>query len=142
MIKRGDIDDVPSITYVQGLVAANLYFDELVQIVVPMTEWWHSRRVQEELKAYADPDNRSLKLNRTINTLLGIQNNQNAPSEQVGRERFSALDRYMVLTALLLWAKKADPAGDSFDDTLKGATTDAVAGSLDELFKILPKYSY
>jgi serine protease AprX len=29
------------IAYLQGLVAARLFFEELMRVIAPMTQWWH-----------------------------------------------------------------------------------------------------
>ena len=34
------------IAYLQGLVAARLFFEELCRVVVPMTQWWNDRNVK------------------------------------------------------------------------------------------------
>src|SRR5687768_11789183 len=36
----------------QGLVAARLFFDELLRVVVPMTSWWKDPKIQDQLKTY------------------------------------------------------------------------------------------
>ena len=38
------------IAYLQCLVAGRLFFDELLRVVVPMTQWWNDRKIQEWLK--------------------------------------------------------------------------------------------
>ncbi len=48
-IEREDSD----IAYLQAVVAARLRFDELLRVVVPMTEWWHEGRNQRMLESYA-----------------------------------------------------------------------------------------
>src|SRR5688572_24802703 len=34
-------DEASKIAYLQGLVAAKLFFEELLRVVVPMTNWWN-----------------------------------------------------------------------------------------------------
>src|SRR6185369_7125829 len=38
------------VAYLQGIVAARLFFPEVLRVVVPMTGWWRERRITEELK--------------------------------------------------------------------------------------------
>ena len=62
-------DDDPAIAPLQTFVAARLYFEELLRVVVPMTKWWHEPRTQAELKHYRTPDSAAdvdgpAKLNR------------------------------------------------------------------------------
>src|SRR6476660_2500720 len=33
------------IAYLQGLVAARLFFEELLRVVVPMTQWWSDPKI-------------------------------------------------------------------------------------------------
>jgi hypothetical protein len=40
------------IAYLQGLVAARLFFREVLRIIVPMTQWWRERKVQDALQHY------------------------------------------------------------------------------------------
>src|SRR5688572_24227216 len=47
---RASGDDAPHVAYLQGLVAARLYFREVLELIVPMTGWWNSRKKQ--LSAY------------------------------------------------------------------------------------------
>src|SRR6185295_18125735 len=40
------------VAYLQGLVAAKIFFEELLQVIVPMTQWWSAREVQTGLDPY------------------------------------------------------------------------------------------
>ena len=40
-------DQEAQVAYLQGLVAARLFFEEVVRILVPMTQWWKERKVQD-----------------------------------------------------------------------------------------------
>src|SRR4051794_9547313 len=44
--------DDANIAYLQGIIAARLYFDEVLRVVVPTTQWWLSPRNRRELQAY------------------------------------------------------------------------------------------
>jgi hypothetical protein len=61
---RGKIDpedkDSAKVACLQALIAAKLTFQELLQVVVPMTVWWKDRDIQEQL-AKALRGKRSLK---------------------------------------------------------------------------------
>jgi hypothetical protein len=59
--KRLDRHDLPhgpgqdsQIAYLQGLVAGRLFFEELLRVIVPMTQWWNDPKVQEGLDKYDD----------------------------------------------------------------------------------------
>src|SRR4051812_38434321 len=75
-------DDVdPDIAPLQTFVAAKLYFHELLQIVVPMTKWWHEPRTAEEIKQYRTADEDAVangdtdgprKLNQTFDDITDL----------------------------------------------------------------------
>ena len=50
-LERSDEDD-PEIAPLQGFVAAKLKFGELLEIVVPMTQWWRETETKSELENY------------------------------------------------------------------------------------------
>jgi serine protease AprX len=54
-LERSPEDD-PNVAFLQGIVAARLYFREVLRVVVPMTDWWHSPRTQQELQIYLQAD--------------------------------------------------------------------------------------
>src|SRR4051794_21633036 len=39
---RGRVEGA-RIAYLQGIVAAQLYFDEVLRVLVPLTQWWRQR---------------------------------------------------------------------------------------------------
>ena len=95
------------IAYLQGLVAARLYFEELLRVVVPMTQWWTERKVAEALQTYAD----GKRLKERIAALIAWTKakNEDAQTEAAkGFAEFSALDRYASLAAVILWAAKSN----------------------------------
>ena len=61
--KTGDAD----IAYLQGIVAANLTFQELLRHVVPMTAWWHEERIARHIQEYLK---NSGKTPETFNSIL------------------------------------------------------------------------
>lgn len=91
------------IAYLQGLVAAKLYFGELLRVVVPMTQWWKERKVEEALQAYSDGKRLKERITALINWTKA--KNEDAQLEAAkGFAEFSALDRYASLAAVILWA--------------------------------------
>lgn len=103
LIKRPANDD-PNIAYLQSIVAARLYFEDVLRVLVPMTQWWHDPRNQKELESYLDEDTGPEKFNRTIDVILAIAKNLDAPSKSIAGDRLTAFDRYVALTGLILWA--------------------------------------
>src|SRR5574338_441539 len=67
------------IAYLQGLVAARLFFDELCRVVVPMTQWWNDRRIHEGLKEYVEGDRLRRRLEAVIRWAKA--NNEDAQAE-------------------------------------------------------------
>ncbi|HET6974516.1 MAG TPA: hypothetical protein VFH96_10855 [Pyrinomonadaceae bacterium] len=47
-------NEASKIAYLQGLVAAKLFFEELLKVIVPMTEWWNDQKIQKQLQAYVN----------------------------------------------------------------------------------------
>lgn len=54
-LRRVDGQRGPSVAYNQSTVLANLWFDELVRVVIPLSAWWH-RLGEERRQSGADAD--------------------------------------------------------------------------------------
>jgi hypothetical protein len=95
------------VAYLQGLVAARLFFEEVLRVIVPMTKWWHERNVQDGLKEYRK-DNQ-LRLKQRVMSVIDWAHAE-SEDERVKLAQsfadFSALDRYVVLTGIILWAAR------------------------------------
>ena len=50
-IKRAP-HDLAEIAYLQGVIAARLYFGEVLRVIVPMSEWWKSPRINKDMQIY------------------------------------------------------------------------------------------
>jgi len=104
------------IAYLQGLVAARLFFEELLRVVVPMTQWWNQTKVQEGLK-----DLGGARLRKRIQAIIDWTKSKNEDEQALTAAafaEFSALDRYVSLAGIILWAgmqpkKSASGAGDA-----------------------------
>jgi subtilisin family serine protease len=100
-IKRsGEAKDDPEITPLQGIVAARLYFGELLTVLVPLTAWWQDRTTRKELEAYTAVG--SEKLNETIEgvlRLLARWRDKNDSGETTNGR--SALERFIALCTLV-----------------------------------------
>ena len=91
------------IAYLQGLVAAKLFFEELLRAVVPMTQWWNGAKVQTHLKDYV----KGSRLKDRVQTVIDWVKAQNEEAQVKTTEQFeefNALDRYISLAAIILWA--------------------------------------
>ena len=116
---RREREKESQIAYLQGLVAARLFFEELLHVVVPMTQWWSDRKVQQGLREYADGD----RLRKRIQTVINWTRAKNEDEQErcsAAFAEFSALDRYVSLAGVILWAanqpqnkKTSDGAGEA-----------------------------
>jgi serine protease AprX len=93
-----------NIAYLQGIVAARLYFNEVLRILVPLTQWWQQRKVADKLEeddaeAIRERMRRLLKPDRFSAAHMQIR----GESTGLAYEDFSALDRYIALAGLILW---------------------------------------
>ena len=113
-------EDPASIAYLQGLVAARLTFDEVLNVVVPNTKWWVDKWTKrlpprqaefghEVTRRYREPGGVDIagKLREIIQAAQDWNSKaltQRRPSDLV------PLDRFAVLAGLILWASsQADP---------------------------------
>ena len=135
--------DDPNVAFLQGIVAARLYFEDILRAVVPMTDWWHSVRTQQELQIYLHAEDGPGKLNRAVNHILDVAQQWNRPSRPTERDRCSALDRYVALAGLVLWAARQRPSKrqrstksgeEAFSDALKTVRGQVIADLLIQLF--------
>lgn len=100
-----------NVAYLQGLVAARLSLDQMLRLIVPMTQWWDERKVLQELEKGFD---RTL-LQRRIKALFASALASYGkpvipiPTHADTHDSLSALERYVVLAGLLLWASTAKP---------------------------------
>ncbi len=126
------------VAYLQGLVAARLFFREVLRVIVPMSQWWRDRKVQEGLKSYTKE-----KLKPGIEAIVRWAQAKNEKTRTEIAEAFSdfsALDRYVALAGIILWSA-SQTTKKKFSDsgiggpiaTLKSA--DPVVAALQHLFK-------
>lgn len=95
-----------------GIIAARLYFDEVLRFVVPRTDWWKAPRITAELQRYVRKGGLK-KLQGVFDTLKSMSQHWSSPNTAPRIEPFrSAFDRYAALTGLILWAaeQKAETA--------------------------------
>jgi hypothetical protein len=103
--KEGRKTETTDIAYLQGLIAARLYFDELLRVVVPITEWWGGSRNRREMQDYFDRKKRSRKLTKIFSDIQKLIAHWSDPTKpRMIKPELSAFDRYAVVTGLILWA--------------------------------------
>jgi serine protease AprX len=154
-IERKDSD----VAYIQAVVAARLRFNEVLRVVVPMTEWWHEKRNQKMLESYARdredavgaPQTGTLSIKRieaAIARVLDAARAWHAKKISGAVPYAGPLDRYATLAGLILWAGTASSSGkrklsaaatftDRTNEILKIATAKALAAPLAKLFEAI-----
>jgi hypothetical protein len=133
--KKGQEADV---AYLHGIIAARLSFRELLRVVVPMTAWWRNRGGEKQFKAYTRE-----RLTTIVNEIIRwvrAEDGDVKTRHAAALVRFTALDRYVALAGLILWAGMQDErllaAGNGVGaliDHLDGP--DPVVSALVELFQ-------
>ena len=94
--------DEAHVAYLQGIIAARLYFSELVCVVVPMTSWWQEQRVWDRLSKY-EPG----RLAGIIDTVLrwaAAEREDSRARLATSLGNVTALERYVALAGLILEA--------------------------------------
>ena len=121
----------PEVAYLQGVVAARMYFDEVLRIIVPTTSWWSSPRVKDDVRVYSD----AVKGRERIRRVLTIVQKMAAHWSESGGTRpsvmLSALDRYGALAGIILWASRTKT--ELKPDATPADLTAAINASMDEI---------
>jgi serine protease AprX len=98
--------DSAKVACLQGLIAAKLTFQELLQVVVPMTVWWKDRNIQEQLAKSSPIDTLAQTIPR-LQECLNLQEDEDAEAPPLRYfTQLKALDRYVALAGVILWASK------------------------------------
>ena len=162
---RGDSDD-PDIAPLQGFVAARLYFDDLLSVVVPRTKWWKDERTAAEFATFeGDPTDVEgpLKLNKAVTDVRALlaqwsetASDRLKPNQRTSVERFVALctlvfvarEHYRTAAANVTAGavegatlkEQADAAREVADQTkaaLQETTNDEIWRTLDEVLDVM-----
>jgi hypothetical protein len=116
------------VAYLQGLVAARLFFKEVLRVIVPMTEWWCERGVQTKIQAYTKTDALRRKIKMVID--WAQEENEDVRAELAeGFAEFTALDRYVILAGIILWAGDSKGAQNKKRGGISGGVSEALAGN-------------
>lgn len=107
--EKRDTDQEADVAYLQGFVAARLFFGEVLHVILPYTEWWWNRKTMQERESYKEEE-----LQKKIDALLKWAK---APDEHARAgvvNEFSGLsswDRYLIMAGIILWAVKTSRQG-------------------------------
>ena len=95
----------PKVAYLQGLVGARLYFDEVLCILVPLTQWWNRRKVAGRIVEVGAEHGKARE------TAAGGTPRKQGVA-QPGAENFTSLERYIALAGLIYWVSKLERPAD------------------------------
>lgn len=103
-------NEASKIAYLQGLVAAKLFFEELLKVIVPMTQWWTDPKIQKQLLAYVKGGHLTQKIQAIMDWARaeGDEDPSTLPADDFAT--FTALDRYISLAGIILWAATENKA--------------------------------
>lgn len=108
--------EAAEVAYLQGLVAARLFFEELLRVIVPMTQWWGDPKIQTRIKDYTHGDRLREKLDAVVTWAKSEGEDAQSRAADAFAD-FTSLDRYISLAGVILWAAKQDDrslgAGDA-----------------------------
>jgi serine protease AprX len=99
------------VAYLQGVVAARLFFPEVLRVVVPVTNWWAERAMQEQLRTYRDDTSFAV-----IDHIIAWTQAKHPDHKNEAALKFShcrSLDRYIALAGLILWARSAGATAET-----------------------------
>lgn len=107
-----DAGNQPRVAAVQNYVAARLYFDEVVRILVPMTKWWLEPRTLKERADYLEPDKSKdgcgrQKMSQTVDDVQKLVRAWAKDSKSAAiHTRRTAFERFVALCVLVLMVQR------------------------------------
>jgi serine protease AprX len=137
--------ELAHIAYLQGIIAARLYFEEVLRVVVPMTGWWKSSRNSKDMQVYLSRQQGAQKLDKVLEHVQQMVAHWGAPTKNERKDALlSAFERYAAIAGIILWASKEEvPANEKLaDETLAEMIKNgqqAIKKSLTEVFNDIIK---
>jgi subtilisin family serine protease len=86
--------DRAKVAYLQGIVGARMYFDEVLRILVPLTQWWYQPKIKDRIEAVD-----AARLNELLKTAADMQSTARVSKSW----NFTSLERYIALAGLIYW---------------------------------------
>ena len=125
-IDSGLADDRDAeIAFLQGLIVARLTFREVAELVVPKTKWWIQRWHEDEVKPTKKKSKKAdtkktethefqknysrAKVEDVLKLLVSSARDWHLKTASLKSQELPALDRFVALTGLLLWAADHNP---------------------------------
>jgi serine protease AprX len=102
--EKREADQEADVAYLQGFVAARLFFREVIHILLPFTEWWWNRKTQDERRSF-DIN----KLRQKIGAVVKWAQAKNEDARAEIAKEFSNLtpwDRYIAIAGIISWGVK------------------------------------
>lgn len=117
----------PEIAPLQSLVAARLYFGEVLAILVPLTSWWQDETTQAEFKRCSSP--RSTKLKQMVADVIALRDRW-LKSADISADKRTEFERFVAVCTLVSMAGSAAlwGTGNDTDDAelLKAASREQI----------------
>jgi serine protease AprX len=138
-IKRPPDQEGADISPLNGIVAARLYFEELLEFVMPMTSWWHSKRIRTQHVTLGNDEAGAIRLNRVITAIVELAKQWKTGFEgSLSDDLLPAFDRFIALTGLILWARNQNPPeglppAAAFEAVLSAALENVKAQAIHDL---------
>ena len=102
LVREGERKGVRAkVAYLQGVVGVRMYFDEVLHILVPLTQWWYQPKVRDVL-AKAGIEG-LLRDAERLKQLLEAAANMQTAALTPRRWNFTSLERYIALAGLIYW---------------------------------------
>jgi serine protease AprX len=138
LIERESCDPA-DIAYLQGIIAARLYFREVLRVIVPLTEWWKNSRKNKEMQIYFESERGSQRINEVLDIVQRMVAHWSAATKnQIVDQYLSAFDRYVVLAGLILWAERDDTGTERRDFvSAEEALADVIKSGLKAIADVL-----
>jgi uncharacterized protein YjiS (DUF1127 family) len=102
----------PRVAAVQNYVAARLYFDEVIRILMPMTKWWLEPRTLKERDEYLEPDKTKddrgqKKIDQTVADVRTLVKAWAKDSKSAAiHNRRTAFERFVALCVLVMMVQR------------------------------------
>ena len=134
--KHGDADIAP----LHGVVAACLYFDEVVNVVVPRTTWWNKRMTSDRFKTLSADGGKGDALDQAVDAVMQLKEKwfTTTPAKH-DDGTLPALDRFLALVAAIQWASEQKAAGEAaIKKKIATITAKTVRARIMKLLESLP----
>src|SRR5215213_3990568 len=123
---KSDAKDEANIAFLQGVIAARLTFRQLMRHVAPKTKWWQSRKKEDSVPTQPDlqqggqtPQTNVAAVRQVINypgdlkklldEIIQAAIEWNTKKGKRSLQDVPSLERFLALTALILWAGSFTP---------------------------------